>query len=54
MEERREEGKIPAWQLIFDDVFLLFLAGVVVPVVLYTLWGLMEIANVPTLPPIQP
>jgi hypothetical protein len=42
-----EEGKISGWQLFFDDISLLFLLGLVIPTVLYLLWGLMEYANAP-------
>jgi hypothetical protein len=45
-----ESGAIPdasPWQqLLLDDVFLLLAAGLVVPTLLYIVWGLMELANV--------
>lgn len=44
------EQKIPKMQAFYDDLFLLFLLGVVIPVVSYTVWGLMEIANTPLAP----
>ena len=45
------EEKVPKIQAFFDDIFLLFLLGIVVPTVSYTIWGLMEIANSPLSPP---
>ncbi|MDH4100086.1 MAG: hypothetical protein OEV28_05875 [Nitrospirota bacterium] len=44
------EQKIPRMQAFYDDLFLLFLLGVVIPVVSYTVWGMMEIANTPLAP----
>lgn len=42
-----EKEKIPKLQALYDDLFFLFLLGAVVMVVFYTLWGVMEVANVP-------
>jgi hypothetical protein len=39
--------KMPAGQRFFDNVFLLLGLGVLVMVVLYTGWGLFEIATLP-------
>ena len=49
-ETRSEEP--PLGQRLFDNVFLLLLAGIVVMVVLFTGWGLWEILTLPpaTLP----
>jgi F0F1-type ATP synthase membrane subunit a len=41
---------VPLGQRLFDNVFLLLAAGIVVMLVLYTAWGLWEIT---TLPPAQ-
>ena len=38
---------IPFMQRLLDNPFLLLFLGVVLPAVLYTLWGVMEIASVP-------
>jgi len=43
-----EEKKISAWQVFLDDISLLFLLGVVIPTVLYVVWGVMEYAFAPT------
>ena len=37
----------PPWQhMLLDDVFLLMMAGLVVPTLFYIVWGLMELAHV--------
>jgi hypothetical protein len=43
---------VPLGQRIFDNVFLLLVAGIVVMAVLYTGWGLWEVLTLPkaTLP----
>jgi hypothetical protein len=52
--EEKEDEKIPFWQVFYDDVFLLFLLSVVIMAVSFTIWGLMEIANVPPHPALKP
>lgn len=37
---------VPWQQLVLDDIFLLMTLGLVVPTLLYIVWGLMELANV--------
>jgi hypothetical protein len=39
--------RIPFMQRVLDNPFLLLFLGVVIPAVLYTLWGVMEIASIP-------
>ena len=39
--------RVPFMQRVLDDPFLLLFLGVVIPSVLYTLWGVMEIASIP-------
>jgi hypothetical protein len=41
---------LPLGQRLFDNVFLLLAAGLVVMLVLYTGWGLWEIASLPSGP----
>ena len=41
---------LPLGQRLFDNVFLLLAAGLVVMLLLYTGWGLWEIASLPTGP----
>lgn len=42
--------RIPVMQRILDNPFLLLFLGVTVPAVLYTVWGIMEVASVPLAP----
>jgi hypothetical protein len=42
-----ESARIPFMQQLLDSPFLLLFLGVVIPTVLYTLWGVMEIASIP-------
>lgn len=39
--------RIPAMQRLLDNPFLLLFLGVVVPAVVYLMWGLMEISQIP-------
>jgi hypothetical protein len=45
-----EEERIPAFQQIMENPFLLLFLGVALPTVLYILWGVMEIAGIPISP----
>jgi hypothetical protein len=44
---RGEEEHIPFMQQLLDNPFLLLFLGVVVPTVLYLIWGIMEIISIP-------
>lgn len=39
--------RIPPMQRLLDNPFLLLFLGVVVPTVLYVLWGVMELSQIP-------
>lgn len=41
------EEKVPLAQAFFDNIFLLLVLGLAVPIVFYTIWGLLEIASIP-------
>jgi hypothetical protein len=49
MAERKDDpdARPPLMQTVFDNIFLLLVIGIVVPVVFYTIWGLLEIASIP-------
>jgi len=42
--------RIPIFQRILDNPFILLFVGVVVPTVFYIIWGIMEIATIPIAP----
>lgn len=39
--------RIPIFQRILDNPFILLFVGVVVPAVFYIIWGIMEIVSMP-------
>ncbi|HLE28990.1 MAG TPA: hypothetical protein VI793_12780 [Anaerolineales bacterium] len=43
--------KIPIGQVIFDDVFLLLMLGLVVPTAFYLIWGLWHTSVIPVFHP---
>jgi hypothetical protein len=47
MSTQPNEERIPAMQHLLENPFLLLFLGVAVPTVLYIVWGVMEIVNVP-------
>ena len=42
--------RIPMFQRILDNPFILLFIGVVVPTVFYVIWGIMEIVTIPIAP----
>ena len=42
--------RVPLAQVFFDNIFLLLVLGLAVPIVFYTIWGLLEIASIPLAP----
>ncbi len=46
-----QEERVPVGQIIFDDVFLLLMLGLVVPTLLYLVWGLWETSVIPVFTP---
>ncbi|GAB6876746.1 hypothetical protein [Thermaerobacter litoralis] len=47
---RRGTPPVPWIQRLLDDEFFLLVVGLMVPVLLYIVWGLMELAQVPLFP----
>ena len=45
-----DDSDIPVMQRILDNPFLLLFLGVTVPTVLYIVWGVMEIVQIPIAP----
>ncbi len=53
MPDQRDEGpgvRAPLGQRIFDNPFLLLLAGILVMGVFYTAWGLWQVLTLPPAP----
>jgi hypothetical protein len=42
--------RIPFMQRLLDNPFLLLFLGVTVPTVLYIVWGIMELTQIPVAP----
>ena len=42
--------RLPFFQRLLDNPFLLLFLGVVFPTVFYIMWGIMEIATIPVAP----
>jgi len=42
--------KIPMMQKLLDNPFLLLFLGVLIPMVVYTLWGIIDILTIPPAP----
>ena len=49
-DQRLAQGRPPFMQRLLDNPFLLLFIGVTLPTVLYILWGVMEIAQIPLSP----
>jgi len=45
-----DEERIPAFQLMLDNPFLLLFLGIAMPTVIYIVWGIMEIVGIPISP----
>ena len=42
--------RVPLFQRLFDDIFLLLAAGMIVPTLFYIVWGLISILGTPEFP----
>lgn len=49
-QEKPTQERIPFWQKVIDNPFLLLFLGITIPTVFYILWGVMEVANIPIAP----
>jgi hypothetical protein len=46
-DEELHDEPVPFMQQLIDNPWMLLFLGVVIPTVLYVIWGVMEIASVP-------
>lgn len=51
MSQDQDEEKVPFGQTIFDELFLFFMISLVISLVVYNLWGLMDLLGTPPLVP---
>jgi hypothetical protein len=42
-----DEGPVPLMQQLLDNPFLLLFLGVLIPMLVYTLWGVIDILTIP-------
>ena len=49
-DDQPKDERIPFFQRMLDNPFLLLFIGVVMPTVFYIMWGIMEIATIPVAP----
>ena len=42
-----DAGDVPFMQQLLDNPFLLLFLGVLIPMVVYTLWGVIDILTIP-------
>lgn len=45
--EEHTVERVPFMQRVLDNPFLLLFLGVAIPTILYLMWGVMEVANIP-------
>jgi hypothetical protein len=45
---QNDDQKVPLMQRLLDNPFLLLFLGVMIPMVLYTLWGVIDILTIPS------
>ena len=46
-----ENEKVPMIQQLLDNPFLLLFLGVTIPTILYLIWGIIEIVQIPIAAP---
>jgi hypothetical protein len=46
-ESSPQDERVPFMQRLLDNPFLLLFLGVTIPTVLYVIWGIMEIVQIP-------
>ena len=49
-ERSQEQERIPLGQVVFDEIFLLFMLSLVISFVLFNLWGMLELLRTPLSP----
>jgi len=50
LDDSPKPERIPFFQRMLENPFLLLFIGVAMPTVFYVLWGVMEIATIPIAP----
>lgn len=42
-----DQEPVSGWQMLFDDPSMLLFIGIATPTLIYTLWGVLEVAHIP-------
>jgi hypothetical protein len=48
--DKQENEPVSPWQKVFDNVWLLFLVSLLISTLVYNVWGLIDLMNVPPAP----
>ncbi len=48
--DQEEEKAATKWQIIFDNVWLLFILSLAISGLIYNLWGIYDLLHVPPAP----
>jgi hypothetical protein len=48
--DEHENEPVPHWQKWFDNIWVLFLLSVLISGLIYNLWGIIDLLNVPPAP----
>jgi len=48
--EKQENEPVSKWQKVFDNIWLLFLLSLLISTVIYNVWGIYNLLNVPPAP----
>jgi hypothetical protein len=51
VEEEKKPVRVPIGQVLFDEVFLWFFLSLVISLVIYNIWGLMDVMRTPVFVP---
>ena len=49
-ESHDENAPVPQGQKVFDNMWLLFVLSLAISTVIYNLWGIVELLNLPAVP----
>jgi len=48
--EKQENEPVSKWQAVFDNIWLLFILSLVISTLIYNVWGIYDLMNVPLAP----
>lgn len=49
MDAEKDQERIPLGQVVFDELFLFFMLSLVISMVAYNMWGLLDLLRTPSL-----